>query len=184
MTTQKAIETEQRDSRHLTTAPPRALASYTDTAVALPPAEDLGDSYSATAMRDVLDHSTRAMLARMTGGLSPAALGAMWADWVVHLASSPGKQGQLWEKALRKSMRFRQYALHCALSGGTGPCCIEPLAQDRRFRHEAWQKPPFNLLHQAFLLNQQWWHNATTGVRGLCPCLSRGRRRSCRNLSQ
>ncbi|WP_285670989.1 PHA/PHB synthase family protein [Paralimibaculum aggregatum] len=126
-----------------------------------------GDSYSATAMRDVLDHASRAMLARMTGGLSPAGLGAMWADWAVHLATSPGKQGELWEKALRKSLRFRQYALQCAMSGGTASSCIEPLAQDRRFRNEAWQQPPFNLLYQGFLLTQQWWYNATTDVRGV-----------------
>jgi polyhydroxyalkanoate synthase len=46
-------------------------------------------------------------------------------------------------------------------------CCIEPLPQDNRFTHEAWQRFPYNLIYQAFLLNQQWWHNATTGVRGV-----------------
>ncbi len=133
----------------------------------LPPPAEPGDSYTATAMSDVLDHAARATLARMTTGLSPAGLGAIWADWAVHLAISPGKQMRLWEKAARKSVRLGQYALRCATSGGTAPCCIEPLAQDRRFRHESWQQPPFNLMHQAFLMSQQWWHNATTGVRGV-----------------
>jgi polyhydroxyalkanoate synthase len=167
MRTRNASDTKKSNSRDVAIVPPSPAARHNGVAIAPPPAEDLGDSYTSTAMRDVLDHSTRAMIARMTGGLAPAALSAMWADWAIHMASSPGKQGQLWEKALKKSARFRQYALQCAMSGGAAPCCIEPLAQDRRFRHEAWQQPPFNLLYQGFLLNQQWWHNATTDVRGV-----------------
>ena len=45
------------------------------------------------------------------------------------------------------------------------PPVIEPLPQDRRFKGEAWQQWPYNLVYQGFLLQQQWWHNATTGVR-------------------
>jgi polyhydroxyalkanoate synthase len=128
---------------------------------------DPSDSYSATAVADVFDHATRAMLARMTNGLSPAALAAVWADWAVHLTLAPGKRSKLFEKAMRKNLRFQKYALECAASGGKAPCCIEPLAQDRRFSDEAWQQPPYNLFYQGFLLTQQWWYNATTGVRGV-----------------
>ena len=42
-----------------------------------------------------------------------------------------------------------------------------PLPQDRRFTGPAWQSPPYDFIYQAFLLNQQWWHNAMTGVRGV-----------------
>src|SRR3546814_11649876 len=37
----------------------------------------------------------------------------------------------------------------------------------RRFTDPAWKEPPFNLIVQAFLLNQQWWHAATTGIGGV-----------------
>ena len=53
------------------------------------------------------------------------------------------------------------------MAGHEAPCCIEPLPQDKRFAGEGWHKWPYNLVHQAFLLHQQWWHNATTGIRGV-----------------
>ena len=80
---------------------------------------------------------------------------------------SPGKRLQLVDKATRKSVRFANYALRSAMTGGKTPCCIEPLPQDRRFDGADWQKPPYNFMAQAFLLQQQWWHNATTGIRGV-----------------
>lgn len=130
-------------------------------------APDDRDSFSATAFGELLDHTSHSMMARTTAGLSPAALGAIWADWAIHLAASPGKQSQLLSKALRKIQRLQQYAARSAMSGGKSDACIEPLAHDRRFRHCTWQQPPYNLLQQGFLLTQQWWHNATTGVHGV-----------------
>nr|WP_281217562.1 alpha/beta fold hydrolase [Limimonas halophila] len=109
---------------------------------------------------------TRAMLGRMTGGVSPAALAQAYADWWAHLATAPGKQLQLLHKAHRKSVRYAAWLPH-APGGHECPRCIEPLSQDRRFEADAWQVFPFNAIHQAFLLTQQWWHNASTEVRGV-----------------
>jgi polyhydroxyalkanoate synthase subunit PhaC len=106
-------------------------------------------------------------VARFTAGLSPAALAHAYLDWVTHLTYSPGKRLQLVDKAARKAVRFTNYASCCAVAGHAAPRCIEPLPQDKRFTGEDWQKWPYNLIHQAFLLHQQWWHNATTGVRGV-----------------
>jgi len=125
------------------------------------------DTYASAAFAELLDRSARALMARATFGLSPTAMAGAWSDWTVHLAAAPGKQLQLVEKAMRKMMRFHTYAARYALAGGGSEPCIEPLAQDRRFRSEAWERPPFNLIYQAFLLQQQWWWNATTGVRGV-----------------
>ena len=125
------------------------------------------DSYAVTALADITDRSLHAMIARFTLGLSPAALAKAYFDWAIHLAVSPGKRLQLVDKATRKTVRFANYAFRSALEGGKSPCCIEPLPQDRRFTGADWQKPPYNFMYQAFLLQQQWWHNATTGIRGV-----------------
>ncbi len=125
------------------------------------------DSYASTAFSEIIDRSLHALAARFTAGLSPSALAGAYWDWAIHLALSPGKQLNLIEKAAKKQARLAAYAARCAVHGDDAAECIEPLPQDRRFRDEAWRQWPFNLMHQAFLLNQQWWHNATTGVRGV-----------------
>jgi len=125
------------------------------------------DSYAVTAVADIIDRSLHATIARFTLGLSPAALAKAYFDWATHLAVSPGKRLQLVDKAARKSVRFANYAFRSASQGGAAPYCIEPLPQDRRFDSAEWQKPPYNFMAQAFLLQQQWWHNATTGIRGV-----------------
>ena len=122
------------------------------------------DSYGFAALSNVVDRSLHASVAHLTGGLSPAAMAGAYWDWATHLASSPGKQMQLAEKAMRKTWRFSNYAWRCALQPNAAPC-IEPLPQDKRFSAEAWRRWPYALLYQGFLLNQQWWHNATTGIR-------------------
>jgi len=109
-----------------------------------------------------------AWLARFTLGVSPAALQLAYVDWALHLAAHPGKQANLLEKAFRKALRLGVYALRSAADPSEMPC-IEPLPHDHRFSDEAWGRWPFNLLYQSFLLHQQWWHNATTDVRGVNP---------------
>ncbi|MGB8856926.1 MAG: alpha/beta fold hydrolase [Burkholderiales bacterium] len=117
-----------------------------------------------------LDRILHASLGRLTQGLSPSTLVGAYMDWAVHLATSPSKQQQLADKALRKWHRLMLYALESARAtvrpDGCVPC-IKPLEQDKRFSDPLWQQPPYNLIYQAFLLNQQWWHNATTDVRGV-----------------
>jgi polyhydroxyalkanoate synthase len=124
------------------------------------------DSYASTALGDIIDRSMHALAGRVTLGLSPSSLVGAYMDWAAHLLTAPGKQAQLIQKAAKKSHRLAGYAARCAMKGGSEPC-IEPLPQDKRFVADEWASWPFNLIHQAFLLNQQWWHNATTGVRGV-----------------
>jgi polyhydroxyalkanoate synthase len=125
-----------------------------------------GDEDPSRNLAEALDRSLNYMRSRITLGLSPAAVAEAYFDWFVHLAGAPGKQLQLWHKALRKGLRFWHYLATCALHQD-GRRCIEPLRNDKRFGAQAWQTWPYNAIYQGFLLHQQWWHNATTGVRGV-----------------
>jgi polyhydroxyalkanoate synthase len=125
------------------------------------------DSYAVTALADITDRSLHAATARFTGGMSPAAMAEAYLDWATHLAFAPGKRLQLADKAIRKGVRFANYAGRCATQPDQSERCIEPLPQDKRFADAGWQQWPYNLIQQGFLLQQQWWHNATTGIRGL-----------------
>jgi polyhydroxyalkanoate synthase subunit PhaC len=122
----------------------------------------LADHYTYVS----IDRAFKSNLARLTFGLSPAVLAEQTFDWLAHLSISPGKQLQLVEKWYRKTARFGVYAVQSALNPDTPPC-IAPLPNDRRFKGQEWQRWPYNLLYQSFLLTQQWWHNATTDVDGV-----------------
>jgi polyhydroxyalkanoate synthase len=105
-------------------------------------------------------------MARFTGGVSPAALALAFADWQLHLAASPGKQLALAGEALRGAYRFAESLM--ASDAQFKPwSLIEPAPADRRFAAGDWETPAFNMMAQAFLLSEQWWHAATAGVRGL-----------------
>jgi polyhydroxyalkanoate synthase len=125
----------------------------------------MSESERLEGQPDTLDRIAHARLARLSAAISPASLGAAFLDWAVQLAMAPGKQGELWIKAWRKAHRLGLWTLKAAR--GDAESCIEPLPQDRRFDDPAWRVWPFNLIEQAFLLNQQWWYNATTGIRGV-----------------
>lgn len=115
-----------------------------------------------------IDRMWAAQRSRSSGGLSPPALALALADWAIHLANAPGKQMGLALKAAEKAARLVSHALAAAADPAT-PACIEPLPGDTRFTDPAWRRPPFALWAQAFLLQQQWWHNATHDVPGVTP---------------
>ncbi|MGA2638566.1 PHA/PHB synthase family protein [Methylocella sp.] len=156
---------DERQALATTDAPPPVEIASAERVQKALPAEGAAPS-SAEDLARFVDRSFNADLARFTAGLSPAALFGAYASWALHLALSPGHRLLLVEKALRKAARFSAYAARCAVEGSADDC-IEPLPQDKRFSNEAWRRQPFRLMSQAFLLQQQWWHNAATGVSGV-----------------
>jgi polyhydroxyalkanoate synthase subunit PhaC len=115
---------------------------------------------------EAIDRSVTATIARFTGGVSPAALALAFADWQLHLAASPGKQLALAGEAARAAYRFAE-ALALPDAKFEPWSVAKPASADRRFSASDWELPPFNMMAQAFLLTEQWWHSATSGVRGL-----------------
>jgi polyhydroxyalkanoate synthase subunit PhaC len=113
------------------------------------------------------DRAFHAMLAGLTGGLSPIALSLAYIDWAWHLAGAPQRQMEIAQDALLSANRFLESAPHCFAPDQAPWSLINPQPQDRRFTETEWERPPFNLLAQAFLLSERWWHDATTGVRGV-----------------
>jgi polyhydroxyalkanoate synthase len=115
---------------------------------------------------ETLDRMLRAILARFTQGVSPAAISEAWTDWAAHLLAAPGKQSAL---ALRAAVMLARFALWLpgAVLGKPHEAPAQPPAGDRRFADPAWAVFPFNALVQAHLLWGAWWLEATRRVPGL-----------------
>jgi polyhydroxyalkanoate synthase subunit PhaC len=112
-----------------------------------------------------LDLPLKSALARLANGISPASLAIAQSDWFTHLAVSPSKQAELGSSALRKTLAWLHYAGEAWRGAAEGS--VVPVWDDKRFSRPEWQAPPFNVLAQGFLLAQQWWAEASTGVRGV-----------------
>ena len=112
-----------------------------------------------------LDRWIHAQVAPLTRGVSTAALRMAFEDWLTHLSHNPEEQLDLAQKAVQNLQHLANYALRASpVAARPGAA---PMLNDRRFADPGWQNWPFNVYSQAFLLTQQWWQDATTGVRGV-----------------
>lgn len=112
-----------------------------------------------------LDRAFSVLTSRFTRGISPSSVLGAYADWLVHLAMAPAKQQELLTQAVRDFVRLGVVAA-CP---PWAPAQEDPAAwpQDHRFDAPDWRRWPFAPFAQSFLRAQQWWHDATTGVRGV-----------------
>ncbi len=101
---------------------------------------------------NTLDLYLRSQMARLTGGVSPIAMSLAFQDWWQHLAASPGKRSELAAQSL------------AALAG-----VAKPVVEDSRFDNAAWRQWPFSQYVSSFKQAEQFWGQATTGVRGVAP---------------
>lgn len=119
-----------------------------------------------------LDLQAQAMLARLSGSLSPQSVALAWLDWASHLAASPGKLTELTQLAIEQANALGNYTRESLVAANRQSLSADaslptPPLQDRRFNDPLWHQFPYNVLQQAFLMNQRWWDTATRDVRGV-----------------
>ena len=139
----------------------RITASYTENS----PSSNSTISSSDQVLTTAFDREFLAKLGQLSP-MSPASFAGAYFDWFFHLAILPGKQFSLMESGLRKSMNLFDYSLGVTV-GINKECCINPQINDRRFEDLGWQKWPYNIYQQAFLLTEEWWNEATSTIRGV-----------------
>jgi len=116
----------------------------------------------------LLDHMLHAGVAKLTGNLSPASLGLARHDWLGHLMFSPDKIMSLQKSFYKKTTSLGWYGMQ-TMAGKEVEQLTIPSPGDQRFKSDDWQRWPFNVLYQGFLLYEDWWKEATSGVRGVSP---------------
>ena len=128
------------------------------------------DSREVTPSRSVGDalaqRLLRVLLRRLTPGLSVGSLREAFADWLRHLVRSPETCSALAGAAVRDGIQLGLYGMRATFHAGTQPL-IRPERHDGRFFDDSWQRWPFNLMQQSFLLTERWWREATANVPGV-----------------
>ena len=102
-----------------------------------------------------VDEAVHEQLSKFTMGLSPISLSLACADWAMHLATSPGKQMELAQRA----MQLVQEEVQASVRRGAGLNADEE--KDSRFSDPAWSQWPFSMLKDSFKAGDSWWKDAT-----------------------
>jgi polyhydroxyalkanoate synthase len=100
----------------------------------------------------------QANLAKISMGISPAAMGSAYCAWILQLAQSPG---HLLDLVFYPLLHLTDSINHllCDKHAANGA--------DVRFCNDRWQWMPWRLYAESFVQMEDWWRHATTGVPGL-----------------
>ncbi|MFK0376235.1 alpha/beta fold hydrolase [Pandoraea sp. NPDC090278] len=137
-----------------------ADASVTHKATPVAPKPQATPSPSpSTSFTDHLDRAAMATTARFTGNVSPAAVALAWADWIMHAATAPGHQLNV----------FKAFAAIDKPASTDATNAGGPHDADRRFRDPSWDKPPFSWWRERFLRTQAFVDEMTGEIPGVDP---------------
>jgi len=113
-----------------------------------------------------IDRIVHAWQSNFTLSISPESIMVAFFSWAIHLANLPGKKAELLKEYLIKISKYFEYISHTTM-GREYPCCFEPFCEDVRFSTPEWEKWPYNIISQGFLMMESCWRSATTHVHGL-----------------
>ncbi|WP_216665520.1 alpha/beta fold hydrolase [Pseudoruegeria sp. HB172150] len=116
-----------------------------------PAAGELSRSYGT------LNRTARAMQARMTMGVSPYSVAKAWMDWWNDLATAPGLQAELAQRAWEGQIKVLK-----GLAEDEDGVSAED--GDHRFDDDAWDALPYRLWKHAFLATEDFWERASQGT--------------------
>ncbi len=107
-----------------------------------------------------LDKFFQANLAKVTAGISPAALTSAYCSWLSQLAISPGR---LLELALYPLVHSQDCSnkIYCEIDEDRVD------GSDVRFHTENWQYLPWRFYAESFLQMEDWWKRATSRLPGV-----------------
>ena len=112
-----------------------------------------------------VDREFRAMLARMTGGISPQDYGAAFADWWLHFATSPSKQLEVQQSAVKSALDLWMFTTQAMQGQPLAP--NDPGHRDQRFSGDAWKMFPFNVYARAYQNGSKLLQDTVSGVDGV-----------------
>ena len=125
-----------------------------------------------------IDMALQNQIAKLTGGISPASVLLAWTDWAIHLSISPGKQMDLMNLLQKQVLEWPGFLSSILQTDHQQDSDNQTInansnkphankAQDNRFTYPGWNSWPYNAMSQTFLQSQQFWHEATMGIRGV-----------------
>jgi len=113
-----------------------------------------------------MDRMFHAWQGRFTAGVSPNATQLACSDWFLHLINSPGKQTELLETCFYQTLTF-WLNVFTEIFDRDSASAVEAQVPDKRFKSEAWQIWPYNVIWQSYSLAENWWKKATQDISGV-----------------
>ena len=110
-----------------------------------------------------IDSKLRANITKITKGISPMQLALAYSDWLGHLSLAPGKRTQLLQSLAEKILKLSTAAARSL----TGKDTQDTKHSSPLFKHELWNKPPFNILAKGHQTTMDWLKEMATDVPGM-----------------